>query len=73
MKTSEIIRLYSLPPQEFCQIRSTIKTSHRRLKRRILKLGDFDLIKQFYMREFCYRVNKLTTEIKTFLYDSTSM
>lgn len=69
MKTSEIIRLYNLPSQEFCQIRSTIKTSHRRLKRRILKLGDLDLLKEFHVKEFIYRFNKLSLELKSILYD----
>lgn len=69
MKTSEIVRLYSLPPEEFCFIRSTIKISHRRLKRRIEKLNDLELLRDFHAKEIAYRYrfNKLTLELKSIL------
>lgn len=67
MKTTEIVRLYSLPPEEFCFIRSTIKISHRRLKRRIEKLNDLELLRDFHAKEIAYRFNKLTLELKSIL------
>lgn len=73
MKTSQIITLYSLPSEEFCFIRSTIKISHRRLKRRIKKLNDLELLREFHVKEFAYRFNKLTLELKSILNDQTSM
>ena len=68
MKTNELIILYNLPIEEFIQIRSTIKISFRRLRRRIEKQLDLNLLANFHAKELAYSFRKLTSNLTKFLY-----